>query len=316
MVAGDPTPAMVRFAGYDAYGVEPINLVGQMNAPANACGGLHALRREHQRLSVLGYVPRLDDAGQHDDFGRPDAHRRHAVRAVLRRSAAAGHAPTASIRSARTSCTAPTRVHSRPTRRRASRSSSTTSCRAPCSRAASTGSTSTSTTTARRSRRRRRSTRRCSQEGVYAPDAKNRWMGGIAIDGSGNIGVGFSKSSLDHAPADHDLGPHVRGSAGHARRRDELHRRHRQRLADEHQRPLGRLFVDERRSGRPVHVLLHERVLPDDGWLLMAHARVQLQVRQLRPARLRTRRRRRRRASRCAVRRLRPILRGRSAPAC
>ena len=45
MVAGDPTPAMVHFGGYDAYGVEPINLVGQMNAPANACGGLHALRR-------------------------------------------------------------------------------------------------------------------------------------------------------------------------------------------------------------------------------------------------------------------------------
>ena len=39
MVAGDPTPAMVRFAGNDAYGVEPINLVGQMNAPANACAG-------------------------------------------------------------------------------------------------------------------------------------------------------------------------------------------------------------------------------------------------------------------------------------
>ena len=32
-------------------------------------------------------------------------------------------------------------------------------------------------------------------EGTYAPDSNHRWMGGIAIDGSGNIGLGFSKSS-------------------------------------------------------------------------------------------------------------------------
>ena len=37
-------------------------------------------------------------------------------------------------------------------------------------------------------------------EGVYAPDPENRWMGGIAIDGNGNIGVGFSKSSADMHP--------------------------------------------------------------------------------------------------------------------
>jgi hypothetical protein len=38
------------------------------------------------------------------------------------------------------------------------------------------------------------------QEGVYAPDAENRWMGGIAVDGNGNIGVGYSKSSGDMHP--------------------------------------------------------------------------------------------------------------------
>lgn len=32
-------------------------------------------------------------------------------------------------------------------------------------------------------------------DGTYAPDADYRWMGGIAIDASGNIGLGFSKSS-------------------------------------------------------------------------------------------------------------------------
>ncbi|MBL0163605.1 MAG: fibronectin type III domain-containing protein [Xanthomonadales bacterium] len=31
--------------------------------------------------------------------------------------------------------------------------------------------------------------------GIYAPDSDYRWMGGVAIDASGNIGLGFSKSS-------------------------------------------------------------------------------------------------------------------------
>ena len=31
-------------------------------------------------------------------------------------------------------------------------------------------------------------------QGTFAPDATNRWMGGIAMDGSGNIGVGYSQS--------------------------------------------------------------------------------------------------------------------------
>jgi len=32
-------------------------------------------------------------------------------------------------------------------------------------------------------------------QGTFAPDSDSRWMGGIAIDGSGNIGMGYSKSS-------------------------------------------------------------------------------------------------------------------------
>lgn len=36
--------------------------------------------------------------------------------------------------------------------------------------------------------------------GIYAPDSNHRWMGGIAIDSSGNIGLGFSKSSATLNP--------------------------------------------------------------------------------------------------------------------
>ena len=37
-------------------------------------------------------------------------------------------------------------------------------------------------------------------DGTFAPDADYRWMGGIAIDASGNIGLGFSKSSATLNP--------------------------------------------------------------------------------------------------------------------
>ena len=33
------------------------------------------------------------------------------------------------------------------------------------------------------------------QEGTYAPDAVNRWMGAIAMDGDGNIALGYNVSS-------------------------------------------------------------------------------------------------------------------------
>jgi len=39
------------------------------------------------------------------------------------------------------------------------------------------------------------------QEGVYAPDSDNRWMGSIAMDDSGNIGLGYSVSSEQTYPS-------------------------------------------------------------------------------------------------------------------
>ncbi|HLL54481.1 MAG TPA: hypothetical protein VK447_13095, partial [Myxococcaceae bacterium] len=39
------------------------------------------------------------------------------------------------------------------------------------------------------------------QEGTYAPDANYRWMGSIAQDGQGNMGLGFSLSSSSLSPS-------------------------------------------------------------------------------------------------------------------
>ncbi len=40
------------------------------------------------------------------------------------------------------------------------------------------------------------------QQGTYAPDASYRWMGSIAMDGNGNIALGYSKSSSTMYPVD------------------------------------------------------------------------------------------------------------------
>jgi hypothetical protein len=39
------------------------------------------------------------------------------------------------------------------------------------------------------------------QQGTYAPDREHRWMGSIAMDGDGNIGLGYSVSSGDVFPS-------------------------------------------------------------------------------------------------------------------
>jgi hypothetical protein len=39
------------------------------------------------------------------------------------------------------------------------------------------------------------------QQGVYAPDTNNRWMGSIAMDGSGNMALGYSVSSTSTYPS-------------------------------------------------------------------------------------------------------------------
>jgi hypothetical protein len=44
------------------------------------------------------------------------------------------------------------------------------------------------------------------QQGVYAPDSSYRWMGSIAMDGSGDVGLGFSLSSSSINPQIHYTG--------------------------------------------------------------------------------------------------------------
>jgi hypothetical protein len=44
------------------------------------------------------------------------------------------------------------------------------------------------------------------QQGTYAPDANYRWMGSIAMDGSGDIGLGFSLSGASRTPGIHYTG--------------------------------------------------------------------------------------------------------------
>jgi hypothetical protein len=44
------------------------------------------------------------------------------------------------------------------------------------------------------------------QEGTYSPDTDNRWMGSIAMDGLGDIALGFSISSSTHYPGIHYTG--------------------------------------------------------------------------------------------------------------
>jgi hypothetical protein len=38
------------------------------------------------------------------------------------------------------------------------------------------------------------------QQGTYAPDSNFRWMPGVAMDGKGNIGIGYSFGGVGHFP--------------------------------------------------------------------------------------------------------------------
>ena len=40
-----------------------------------------------------------------------------------------------------------------------------------------------------------------TQTSTFAPDADHRWMGSIALDASGNIGLGYSTSSATTFPS-------------------------------------------------------------------------------------------------------------------
>ena len=121
------------------------------------------------------------------------------------------------------------------------------------------------------------------QQGTYAPDALHRWMGSVAQDKSGDIAVGYSVSAAAvHVPGHSLRRPSQHGSAGHAcpGRGDADQRL---RLADGHQEPLGRLLDDGGRPRRRLHLLVHDRVLPNDEPDRLADADRLVQVPGVRP---------------------------------
>ena len=111
------------------------------------------------------------------------------------------------------------------------------------------------------------------QQGTYAPDADFRWMGSIAMDGNGNIALGYSEVEPDHPSVHRDHGPARRRSARFDGRRRRLVRRGREPGGSE---PLGRLQHDVDRSGRRLHLLVHAGVLRLDGQFRLqdSHRRV------------------------------------------
>jgi hypothetical protein len=199
MLTGDPTAAMVRFGGNDAYGVEPINLVGTLNAPANACGGFThfdantsdylfwdicldwttpantTISADPTRVAGAPFVPYFDEVPEQgtasglDPFGTHIMYRANArafpADAPTRISLVINHVVQGAVQQGGINW-----LHLN---------------------LDDHGQTFTVPTPLDKT---------LIEEGVYAPDSDNRWMGGIAIDGSGNIGVGFSKSSASIHP--------------------------------------------------------------------------------------------------------------------
>lgn len=199
MLAGDPTAGVVRFAGFDAYGVEPLNLIGTMPAPANACPSFvhfdantseylfwdmclnwttpasSTITNTPSRVQGAPFIPYYGPVAQQGTASALAAFGTHIMYRANARAFAAD---------------APTRVslvvnHT---------------VNGDAEQGGinwvhlnlDNGGTSPATPTAL--------SKTIVDQGTYAPDAENRWMGGIAIDGSGNIGVGYSKSSATSRP--------------------------------------------------------------------------------------------------------------------
>jgi hypothetical protein len=199
MLAGDPNAAMVRFGGFDAYGVEPINLIGTLDAPTNACGAFtHFDANSSEYLfwdlcldwatpanstisatptrvagapfvSYFNEVPQQGTANGLDSFGTHIMYRANArafpADAPTRVSLVVNHVVQGDVEQGGINW-----VHLDLDDHGASPSQPT-----PLDKT-------------------------IVEQGTYAPDGDTRWMGGVAIDASANIGVGFSKSSPDIHP--------------------------------------------------------------------------------------------------------------------
>ena len=199
MLTGDPNAAMIRFGGFDAYGVEPVNLIGTLDAPGNACASyMHfdantsdylfwdlcldwatpansTISASPTHVAGAPFVPYYNEVPQQgtanglDPFGTHIMYRANARAfppdAPTRISLVANHVVQGDVQQGGINW-----VHMNLDDHGANPPTPT-----PLDR-------------------------HIVDEGVYAPDGNTRWMGGISIDGSGNIGVGYSKSSENIHP--------------------------------------------------------------------------------------------------------------------
>ncbi len=195
------TAKMIRFPGYDAYGVEPVNIMGTLNAPANACPSfVHydgdtsdylfwdmcinwttpastTITPKASPIRVAGqpFVPYFDNVPQQgtanglNSFGTHIMYRANArvfpADAPTRMSLVVNHVVQGDVQQGSINW-----VHFN----------------------LDNGGTVPATPTGL--------TKTIVDQGTFAPDSTNRWMGGIAIDGSANIGVGYSKSDSTMHP--------------------------------------------------------------------------------------------------------------------
>lgn len=200
MLDGQPA-AMLRYNGHDAYGVQPINLSGPLAAPANACPsfvhfdyatsdyvfwdlcinwmspGDSTITPVDQPIRVAGttFLPFFDNVPQQ---GTANALASFGSNLMYR---ATGRAFPAD---------APTRLSLvvNHTVQGASQQAGIRWVHFDLTDHGTPAATPTALD------------KRIVDQGVYAPDSRNRWMGGIAIDKSANIGVGYSNSSSTSRP--------------------------------------------------------------------------------------------------------------------
>jgi hypothetical protein len=198
MLAGAATANMVRFPGYDSYGVEPINLIGSVSAPANACPTfVHfdetssdylfwdmcldwttppygtVFGSDPQRVhgntfsSYNNEVPQQDSSAGLDPFGTHIMYHAQARAfpdgAPERLSMVVTHTVQGDVHQAAVDW-----IHFR----------------------LDNGGTPPVQPEGL--------TKTISDQGVYAPDDTNRWMGSVALDTSDNMGIGYSLSG-DHS---------------------------------------------------------------------------------------------------------------------
>ena len=114
-------------------------------------------------------------------------------------------------------------------------------------------------------------------------DGLHRWMGSIAQDSSGDIGLGYSVSSSTTYPSIRYTGRLATDPPGHAAAGRGVDRR-RRRLAAQRLEPLGRLLGDVDRPERRLHVLVHDRSTTRDRRRELAHPDRRVPLPRLRAA--------------------------------